>query len=105
MTRCLFCREAREARRTNWLGGISLAEPVGFWILAAAASMAALAVGLFLVFATYTRRSAVAGRLVPTQGLALVLAPATGVVSSVDIPDGDKVEAGDRKSTRLNSSH
>lgn len=95
MTQELFRKEAIEARRTSWLGAISLAQPVRSGVLAVAAAAAALAVGLFLTFGTYTRRSTVAGRLVPTQGLATVLAPATGVVASVDIPEGDQVEAGD----------
>lgn len=95
MTQDLFRREALEARRTSWLGGISLAQPVRFRVMACAAAVAALAVGLFLVLATYTRRSTVPGRLVPTRGLATVLAPATGVVSSIDIPEGGAVHAGD----------
>ncbi|MDQ2702944.1 MAG: HlyD family secretion protein [Pseudomonadota bacterium] len=95
MSQELFRREALEARRTSWLGGVSLAQPVSIWIMTGAAAVAALAVALFLTFATYTRRSSVVGRLVPTQGLAMVLAPATGVISSVDIPEGGAVQAGD----------
>jgi membrane fusion protein len=94
MSDTLFRREALEARRTSWLGGISLAQPVRLWLLTVFAASAALAVVLFLVFGTYTRRSSVTGQLVPVQGMATVLAPATGVVERVDIPEGGRVEAG-----------
>lgn len=94
MSGTLFRREALEARRTSWLGGISLAQPIRLWVLTAFAASAALAVVLFLVFGTYTRRSTVTGQLVPVQGMATVLAPATGVVTRVDVPEGGRVEAG-----------
>lgn len=90
----LFRKEVMEARRTSWLGGISLAQPARGWMLTAAAVLASFAVALFLTFATYTRRSRVVGHLVPSEGLATVLAPATGVVVRVDVPEGGKVAAG-----------
>ena len=94
MTQPLFRPEVLAAKRTSWLGGISLAQPVRLWVLTAFAAFVALAVILFLVFGTYTRRSRVVGQLVPVQGMATVLAPATGVVTRVDIPEGGRVEAG-----------
>src|SRR5690606_8358840 len=72
----------------------SLAQPLRLWMLTAFAAFAALAVILFLVFGTYTRRSSVVGQLVPVQGMATVLAPATGVVTRVDLPEGARVTAG-----------
>lgn len=94
MTQPLFRPEVLAAKRTSWLGGISLAQPIRLWILTAFAAFVAIAVILFLVFGTYTRRSRVVGQLVPVQGMATVLAPATGVVTRVDIPEGSRVEAG-----------
>ena len=94
MSQELFRREVLEAKRTSWLGGISLAQPVRLWVLTVAAIIAALTVALFLTFGTYTRRSKVAGQLVPSKGLATVLAPATGLVSRVDVPEGGKVRVG-----------
>ena len=94
MTQPLFRPEVLAAKRTSWLGGISLAQPVRLWVLTAFAAFVALAVILFLVFGTYTRRSRVVGQLVPVQGMATVLAPATGVVTRVDIPEGGRVQAG-----------
>lgn len=90
----LFRPEVLEAKRTSWLGEISLAQPIRLWALTLFAALAALAVALFLVFGTYTRRSSVTGQLVPTKGLATVLAPATGVVSQLDVSEGERVTAG-----------
>ncbi|WP_447731214.1 HlyD family secretion protein [Pseudoxanthomonas suwonensis] len=90
----LFRREALEARRGQWLGAVSLAQPLGLWLLTAAALLAASAVLLFLLLGTYTRRSTVSGQLVPTDGMAMVVAPATGVVVAVDVREGARVEAG-----------
>lgn len=94
MTQELFRREVLEARRGSWLGGIVLAQPLRLWVPASAAVLAAVVVVLFLVIGSYTRRSTVVGHLVPSKGLATVLAPATGVVARLDVDEGDKVEAG-----------
>ena len=94
MTQPLFRSEALEAKRTGWLGGISLAQPLRLWLLTASAIAVAIVVALFLTMGTYTRRSSVVGQLVPSQGLASVLAPATGVVSRVEVPEGGKVIEG-----------
>src|SRR3546814_16092150 len=88
MTQSLFRPEVLRAKRTSWLGGISLAQPIRLWVLTAFAAVVALAVILFLVFGTFTRRSRVVGQLVPVQGLAPVPAPATVVVTRVVICQG-----------------
>ncbi|AKC85668.1 HlyD family secretion protein [Pseudoxanthomonas suwonensis] len=94
MTQELFRREALEARRTQGLGGISLAQPLRLWLLVVAAALAATAIVLFLVLGSYTRRSSVTGQLVPSAGLVTVLSPATGVVGRLEIAEGDRVEDG-----------
>lgn len=94
MSQQLFRKEVLEAKRSGWLGGISLAQPVRLWVLTSAAVIAALVVALFLTFGTYTRRSTVVGQLVPSKGLATVLAPATGVISRLDVSEGQRISAG-----------
>ena len=94
MTQQLFRREVVESRRTSWLGDISLAQPLRLWVLTAAALFAALAIALYLTFGDYTRRSTVMGQLVPTQGLATVLAPSAGVISELHVSEGARVLAG-----------
>jgi len=90
----LFRREALEARRVRWLGGISLAQPLRPWLLTAFAVLAAALVVLFLLRGEYTRRTRVVGQLVPEQGMATVVSPATGVLARVDVPEGGRVAAG-----------
>src|SRR5690606_3334414 len=90
----LFRREALEARKVRWLGGISLAQPLRPWLLTAFAVLAAALVLLFLLRGEYTRRTRVVGQLVPEQGMATVVSPATGVLARVDVPEGGRVAAG-----------
>jgi membrane fusion protein len=94
MTDRLFRKEVIDAKRGSWLGQISLAQPLKLWMLALAAALAALVIVLFLIFGGYTRRTRVAGQLVPTQGLATVVAPAAGVISRIDTIEGAAVESG-----------
>jgi len=94
MSSALFRQHALDARRGSWLGRIRLAQPVRFWVLSIFASLAALAIVVFLVVGSYARRTHVNGQLVPVQGMATVLAPVTGVVTRVDIPEGGRVKAG-----------
>lgn len=94
MSQALFRKEVLDAKRTSWLGEISLVQPIRHWVLTVAALIAALAIVAFLTIGTYTRRSTVAGQVVPANGLASVLAPATGVVSSLSVSEGERVAAG-----------
>ena len=90
----LFRKEVLEARQNQWLGGISLVQPLRGWILAAFAVGAALLVLAFLFFGDYTRRSRVSGQLVPSAGLATVMAPAVGVIDRLLVEEGDSVGRG-----------
>ena len=95
MTQPLFRPEVMEAKRGSWLGGISLAQPLSLWVLTLATALVATVIVLFVTFGTYTRRSTVTGQLVPSQGLATVLAPATGVVTKLGAEEGGRVASGD----------
>lgn len=95
MTQNLFRTEVIEARRTSWLGTISLVQPVRLWMLGALAATAAIVVVLFLMLGEYTRRSRVTGQLVPNLGLATVVAPTSGVVWRLFPGEGDEVASGD----------
>jgi membrane fusion protein len=91
----LFRREVFEAKRTSWLGGISLAQPPSMWLLAGCAVVAAMLIVTFLTLGEYTRRSTVTGQLVPDLGLSTVVAPTAGVVGRLFPEEGERVEAGD----------
>jgi membrane fusion protein len=90
----LFRPEVIEAKRNGWLGGISLAQPVRLWVLAAGVAAAAVAIGVFLAKGEYTRRSHVVGQLVPDLGLSTVVAPTAGIVDRIYPREGDRVLAG-----------
>lgn len=49
---------------------------------------------LLVTLGTYTRRFTFTGQLVPTQGLACVVTPASGVVTRLDVTEGGQVAAG-----------
>lgn len=91
----LFRKEAIDAQRRSWLGGVSLAQPLRFWILAVFATTAASAIVGFLYLGEYSRRSRVMGELVPDLGLSTVVAPSAGVVARLDVEEGDHVQRQD----------
>ncbi|MBW8366521.1 MAG: HlyD family efflux transporter periplasmic adaptor subunit [Arenimonas sp.] len=95
MADSLFRKEALEARRSRWLGGIVLGQPLGPWLLTAFAVFVATAIVLFLAFGDYARRSRVAGQLVPSLGVASVMAPTSGTLAQVHAEEGQLVQAGD----------
>jgi len=94
MTNALFRKEVLEARSNQWLGGISLVQPLRGWIFAGVVAGAALIVLLFLFFGDYTRRSRVSGQLVPSAGLVTIMAPSPGVMARLSIEEGERVEEG-----------
>src|SRR5690606_31181878 len=94
MSQGFFRKEVLEARRSRLLGRISLSQPISHWVLTGTALVVTLVVGTLLALGTYARRTSVSGQLVTSKGLAMVLAPATGVVTSLEIEEGDRVDAG-----------
>jgi len=91
----LFRKEVLDQDLTRSMGSVSIAHPINIKLLFAASALATLLAIAYLSIGSYTRRTSVIGRLVPTQGLATVLAPSTGVVSQIHATQGDKVNAGE----------
>lgn len=94
MPQPLFRPEVLEARRQRWLGPVVLDTPP---LLRALLGLLGLALALGLAFvatADYSRRTRVAGVLVPDRGLVTVLAPVAGVVDGVEAEEGGPVVAG-----------
>jgi membrane fusion protein len=91
MSQDLFRKAVFDARRERQLGGISLAQPLGPWLLTGLSLLAAAAIVAFLVLGEYTRRSRVTGQLVPDLGLATIVSPTRGVVARLFPEEGDRV--------------
>ena len=90
----LFRSEALQARRHSWLGEVVLDQAPSARLLAAGAILAGVAIVLLLAFGDYTRRTRVLGQLVPTQGLATVVAPVSGVVAELPVQEGQRMLQG-----------
>lgn len=76
----LFRPEVFEARSQGWLGGISLAQPLHWRVLAGAALALALAALGLLAFGSYAPHTRVAGVLVAPRG------SATGLQAELRVP-------------------
>ena len=94
MNEPLFRPEVMQARRQDWLGRISLAQPLPLWAGTLFALLAAAAVLSLLLLGDYTRRSRVGGQLVPDLGVSTVVAPASGVVTRLTVEEGASVSFG-----------
>lgn len=94
-SRPLFRSAAIGAQQTKWLGDIILIRPVGYGVLTAIAAACALCLVALLVWGTYTKRSTVAGQLVPSSGLVKVYVPQLGIVKEKRVEEGQHVRQGD----------
>ena len=86
----LFRKEVLQAR-TQWMGRITLSQPVSSWLLTALASSFAVVVLIFLFICTYTRHESVQGQLIPSAGLLPVTARSAGTVTATMIHEGQAV--------------
>ena len=100
----LFRTEALEAQQVQWLGSIVLIRPVSFAFLTAFATLLASIVIIFFIWGSYTKRSTIAGQLLPSSGQIKVYAPQQGRVLESFIQEGQYVKAGTHLLT-LSSEH
>jgi len=91
----LFRPAAIAANRSDALGPILLARPVGAGVLTAVALLIVAAVAGFLLFGSYTAHSTLRGRLVPDRGVIDVRSPQVGTIVAKHVDEGQRVENGD----------
>jgi membrane fusion protein len=92
----LFRREAvtHAARRLD--GGVVLAAPLPARLVGFVLAAIVLAATTFAGLASYSRKAAVTGWLVPDHGFIRASAPAGGLIASLLVTEGDAVEEGQR---------
>jgi membrane fusion protein len=91
----LFRPEVLESRRTSWVGEIQLIRPLSLTVLTGAVVTAAVALGLFLSLAEYTRKVRVSGVLVPDRGVIRLVAPQEALVAERLVVEAQAVRAGE----------
>ena len=83
-----FRPEALEQQKTRWLGEIKLAHPFEFWLIGVFALGIAAGVLSFLIFASYTKRATVVGRLMPDSGQTTLVAAQSGRLAEIKVTEG-----------------
>ncbi|WP_252091373.1 HlyD family efflux transporter periplasmic adaptor subunit [Pseudomonas sp. MWU13-3659] len=101
----LFRKEALHAGRNKELGNVVLVSPPSLRLAGAGAVLFCILLALFLGLASYTRREAVTGVLVPEGGLVKVFAPQVGVVQDLAVSEGQQVQAGAALLTLVSDTH
>lgn len=92
----LFRSQAVEAAGRRWHGQVLLVRPLSFSVWVAAAVLILAALTWFSVWATYSRRVAVVGRVQAQSGVATVMSTAAGTVAELLVEEGQEVRKGDR---------
>ncbi|WP_249411871.1 HlyD family efflux transporter periplasmic adaptor subunit [Pseudomonas sp. St290] len=88
----------------QWLGSILLIRPVSFTFFTVFATLLASIVIIFFIWGSYTKRSTIAGQLLPSSGQIKVYAPQQGRVLESFIHEGQYVKRGTLLLT-LSSEH
>lgn len=90
----LFRPEVAGSGQLQWLGSVVVVPGPGRTAGVVFAVVMALSLVAYLIFGEYTRRESVKGWVVPDRGLIRIFAPQAGVVSSVQVADGQEVKEG-----------
>ncbi|WP_254574414.1 HlyD family secretion protein [Stenotrophomonas acidaminiphila] len=92
----LFRQEVIKYRRGDYLGEMRLEPPRMGWFYFACALTALIAIALIIALGTFTRSTSIQGRLVPQQGVASIITPASGgTITKIFVAEGQKVSKGD----------
>jgi membrane fusion protein len=91
----LFRLEALNARQIKWQGDILLIRPVSFSFLTSFAVIIAGLIISILLWGSYTKRSTIAGQLVPESGVVKVYVPQPGIVLEKLVSEGQIVKRGE----------
>jgi membrane fusion protein len=87
----LFRAEVLQNGIPQWMGRITLSQPISSWVLSVLAFAFAAAVVSLLFIGSYTRHESVQGQLIPSDGMLPVIARSAGTVTSTFIHEGQAV--------------
>jgi membrane fusion protein len=93
-TTALFREEVYESQAERLQGTILLARPNSMWSYVALSMLAAILVGAFALFGTYTRRETVQGEVASSQNVAKVYGPVEGTIVRRLVSEGQRVRVG-----------
>lgn len=93
--RPLFRPEAVQAQSQQWLGGVQLVRPLSLSWITAGVLLVAVAAGVFLSLASYTRKAPASGVLAPDVGLIRLVPNVAGTVLERRVVEGQSVREGD----------
>jgi membrane fusion protein len=93
--RKLFREESLDALQPRLQGEVILSPRMSMWWWCLAAVLILLALIWFVVQGNYTRRSTVAGQLVPAAGMLRVISPQVGVIIERRVAEGQRVRKGE----------
>jgi membrane fusion protein len=91
----LFRSEVLEARKQKLHGDVFLTSPLSFKLITALLAILIIAVLIVLFTGSYARTERVPGYLVPSGGLVKIQAGRFGTLRSLNVTEGDSVQAGD----------
>lgn len=89
----LFRQEALNARQAQWLGGVRIGRRLSFGVVTVCALLIASAVSAFALWGEITRKARMGGFTTHSRGQISLAAPATGVLESVAVVEGESVGA------------
>ena len=93
--RNLFREESLDALQPRLQGEVILSPRMGYWWWCLLGLLVLAALGWFVSQGSYTRRSTVAGHLLPAAGMIRVQSPQTGVIMERRVTEGQLVRKGD----------
>src|SRR5699024_8306538 len=91
----LFREEALRAEKEKWLGHVILTTPVKLKIFVYLVLAVLIALAIFVTTFSYTSKQTITGQLVPDLGVIKVYSPQYGVVTEINVKEGDYVHKGD----------
>lgn len=90
----LFREEVIASRAASIFGDVSVGTGLASTLLSLASLVLAALLIALLIFGTYSRKEHAAGYLVPSAGLIAIYSPRSGVVTQVNVKEGESVKAG-----------